>query len=127
MSYFYRMLLASLLAAFLIGFTGCGEKKQTQDDHKAPLVAQNQNPAVIIDVRDKSEFADGHLEVALNIPTYMIGGDISKYVKNKSDQIILYCNTGNRANYVKQLLEGMGYANVTNGGGYRDMLAKGYK
>lgn len=72
--------------------------------------------AVIVDVRGPSEFAQGHVEGALNIP----GPDIARIadaVPDKSTPLFVYCLSGHRSGAAVRRLSQMGYANVTNMGG----------
>ena len=71
---------------------------------------------VIIDVREPFEYAEGHVEGALNIPPaeLMAGPDKLTGVA-KDAEIIVYCRSGSRANASIQILRQMGYINLTNG------------
>lgn len=71
---------------------------------------------VIIDVLEPSEFANGHVTSAINIPpqSLMSGAPELKDVP-KDAEIIVYCRTGSRSNVAMNILKGMGYTNVTNG------------
>lgn len=46
--------------------------------------------AILIDVRSKQEYKEGHLENAINIPLYDFENNISK-IPNKESTIIVYC------------------------------------
>ena len=83
--------------------------------------------ALIIDVRSHDEFKGAHVQEAINIPHYLIARDISKHSTDKDKTFIVYCRTGNRSEMAKNALTRLGYTNVTNGGGYRDMLQMGFK
>ncbi len=50
---------------------------------------------VIVDVRDKSEYMEGHIPGAINIPEASFSSQSAKLDKNKT--IIVYCNAGNRS------------------------------
>ena len=77
-----------------------------------------------IDVRTEEEFAVGHLPEAVLIPYDDIANEIGKVTKNKNADIRVYCKVGGRAGIAKKSLEKMGYKNVTNAGGYKDILKK---
>ena len=77
--------------------------------------------SVIVDVRTQEEFDSGHIEGALHKPYDQIDAGISALLPDKSQHIILYCGSGRRAGIAKEKLESMGYSNVENGGGYKDM------
>ena len=68
----------------------------------------------LIDVRSNQEYEEGHLDGAINISMYNIEKEISNYVKNKNDLIILYCSSGGRSREAKKTLENLGYENVYN-------------
>lgn len=80
-----------------------------------------------IDVRTPEEFKEGHLEDAVNIPVDQIGARIGSVSPDKSAPVNLYCRSGRRSEAALQELKKMGYTNVTNHGGYQDLLQKGLK
>lgn len=67
---------------------------------------------MIIDVRTKEEYNDGHVEGAINIPVDVIEqNDLNG--ANKSDSIAVYCRSGGRAGMAKAILEKRGFTNVS--------------
>ena len=80
-----------------------------------------------IDVRTPEEFKEGHLKDAVNIPVDQIGARIGSVSLDKSAPVNLYCRSGRRSEAALQELKKMGYTNVTNHGGYQDLLQKGLK
>jgi phage shock protein E len=86
----------------------------------AGLWAADSKP-LIVDVRTEQEYQSGHIEGALHKPYDEIDAGISKLLPDKSQHIIVYCARGVRAGKAKETLEAMGYTNVENGGGYKDM------
>lgn len=71
---------------------------------------------VYIDVREPYEYADGHLDSAINIPLDLIEPNNQTLLDiDKSAQIVVYCRSGARAENAKSLLNSLGYQNVTNG------------
>lgn len=80
-----------------------------------------------IDVRTSEEFKEGHLKDAVNIPVDQIGARIGSVSPDKSAPVNLYCRSGRRSEAALQELKKMGYTNVTNHGGYQDLLQKGLK
>ena len=69
---------------------------------------------VIVDVREPYEYAYGHVAGALNIPLSQIVTSALTGVA-KDDELILYCNSGNRSGVAQQILASRGYKKVTNG------------
>lgn len=66
----------------------------------------------LIDVRSNQEFEEGHLNDAINIPSYNIKTQIAEKVQDKLSTIILYCSTGHRSEISRKILEELGYKNV---------------
>ena len=69
------------------------------------LELMKNNPVVIIDVRSKQEFAEGHFDGAINIPLCDIKKSIGSIVPNKNQIIILYCSEGIRSMKAKKILD----------------------
>ena len=71
---------------------------------------------VIIDVREPSEYQQGHVEGALNIPpAELLAGAKQLDDVAKDSELILYCRSGSRSNASIQILKKMGYTNLVNG------------
>lgn len=71
--------------------------------------------AFLVDVRSPSEFADGSVKGAVNIPVNQVSSQLSKF-KNKKN-IVVFCRSGARSSQAKSILEQNGFTNVINGGG----------
>ena len=82
---------------------------------------------VWIDVRSPEEFNEGHLQGAVNVPHEQIASQIARISPDKNAPVNLYCRSGRRAEVALQELKKLGYTNVTNHGGYQDLLNKGVK
>ena len=76
-----------------------------------------------IDVRTPAEYAAGHVRGAANIPVGQIDRRIGSLIDDKTASIWLYCTSGGRSARAKRVLEGMGYSNVRNIGGLREVRA----
>ena len=73
----------------------------------------------LIDVRSPVEFNQGALDEAVNMPI-----DHFQLLKDKIDNskpVLLYCRTGARSAMVKQYLEQLGFDEVHNIGGLREL------
>ncbi len=74
-----------------------------------------------IDVRTKEEYDKGHKEGALLFDIMdMMQGDFPEVPKD--EEIILYCESGNRAGMAKTLMEQAGFQHVTNAGSVEQYL-----
>jgi rhodanese-related sulfurtransferase len=86
----------------------------------AELVQQG---ALIIDVRTKGEFSDGHIQTSVNIPVDQLGKNLSK-IKDKNRHIITCCASGSRSAAAKGILTSNGFKNVYNGGSWNSLSSK---
>lgn len=68
--------------------------------------------AILLDVRSKQEYNEYHLEGAICIPTYEISNEISKIIEDKSQTIIVYCQSGGRSRKAIGFLKKIGYQNL---------------
>ena len=80
------------------------------------------NETFYVDVRTPTEFAQGSVKEAVNIPLDQIEKQLAKF-KNKKN-IVVFCRSGNRSSQAKVILEQNGFTNVTNGGTWEDVKAK---
>ncbi len=82
------------------------------------LVAEG---GVLLDVRTPEEYAEHHVDGAVNIPVGDLESrlaEIEKLTSNdKSKSIVVYCRSGGRASRAKTMLLSAGYEKVTNLGG----------
>ncbi len=67
---------------------------------------------VLVDVRSKSEYKDGHLPGAINIPLDQLTDKLNKIPKGKT--VIVVCASGNRSASGSKLLAQAGYEDVYN-------------
>ena len=77
--------------------------------------------ALLVDVRTPAEYAQGHLENALLIPHDQIAARAAELGDDKARPIVLYCRSGNRSSQAKKALEGLGFTDVRNAGGYEGL------
>ena len=78
------------------------------------LEEKQKNGAVIIDVRSSQEYDEGHINNAINIPYYEIKKNVNNVLKNKNQEIVLYCQTGFRSKQAYKKLIKLEYKNVYN-------------
>lgn len=85
------------------------------------------NPkAHFVDVREDSEWANGHAAGATHLGKGVIERDIEKAIPDKNAEIILYCGGGYRSLLAADSLQKMGYMNVASmDGGWRGWTDSG--
>jgi rhodanese-related sulfurtransferase len=81
----------------------------------------------LVDVREESEWGEGHLPGAKHLGKGVIERDIETAIPDKNAEIILYCGGGFRSALSADNLQKMGYKNVKSmDGGWRDWTERGY-
>ena len=73
----------------------------------------NREGAVVIDVRDSTEFRTGHVVGALNIPHTAIAERLSELQRYKDKPLVVMCKMGQHAGSVGVHLRKAGFINVT--------------
>ena len=121
-----KKLFIAVLSAAAIAvpfFASANTAPQTEQSAVQPEKAKG----VWIDVRSAEEFNAGHLQDAVNIPHDQILARIQAVSPDKNAPANLYCRSGRRAEAALNELKNAGYTNVTNHGGYEDLVKKGLK
>ena len=76
------------------------------------LKEKQKNGAEIVDVRSSQEYAEGHFKGAINIPYYQINKNVYNILKDKQQEIVLYCEAGVRSKQAYKKLLKLQYKNV---------------
>jgi rhodanese-related sulfurtransferase len=75
----------------------------------------------LVDVREESEWARGHIPNAIHLGKGIIERDIETAIPEKGATIVLYCGGGFRSALAADNLQRMGYSNVISmDGGWRE-------
>lgn len=116
-----------LLSSFI---AGCGRSnnvvEESKSDYKkisaqeAKSMMESDEEMIIIDVREESEYNEGHIKDSLLLPLGNIEKDIEKMAEDKDKTILLYCRSGRRSSEAATILTNLGYSNVYDFGGIID-------
>lgn len=104
-------------------------KKHVQEisvaEARARLAANPQ--AVLLDVREDSEWQAGHAAEATHLGKGILERDLETRFPDPRTEIIMYCGGGFRSALTCDAAQRMGYTNVRSLiGGYKGMLAAGW-
>jgi len=112
------------MATWLVGGLKTGNVRQISAETLHEMLSGTSG-FVLLDVRAPREFADNHIEGAINIPTAELR---SRYGELKPDKpSILMCSSGNRSSLGCSILLQHGFTNVINlAGGMTGYSAAGY-
>jgi len=82
---------------------------------------------VVVDVREKHEWNEGHIPGALHVPRGFLELQIEEAVPDTSKTVVLYCAGGVRSLIAGTTLQQMGYKDVISmSGGFGQWKANGY-
>lgn len=80
----------------------------------------------LVDVREESEYAAGHVPGAIHLGKGVIERDAEKKLPDAVAEVILYCGGGFRSALAADNLQKMGYTKVVSmDGGWRDWTQSG--
>jgi rhodanese-related sulfurtransferase len=99
-------LVRSFLAAKLGGYTELSPQEAT--------LLMNHEEAVVVDIREPSEYKQGHIMGAINIPLGKLKERTYEIEKHKSHPIIVSCATGNRSHAACATLHKAGFEKLHN-------------
>lgn len=74
----------------------------------------NNEDAVVIDVRDSGEYKKGHISKAKNVPLASLNDKLDELGKHKEHAVLAYCSSGAQSNKACRLLQKAGFSNVHN-------------
>jgi rhodanese-related sulfurtransferase len=96
-------------------------KELTVDDARARL---KENPqAMLMDVREDTEWAKGHAAEAVHLGKGILERDLESVVTDCDREVIMYCGGGFRSVLTAQVAQKMGYKNVFSlKGGYKALV-----
>ena len=102
-------------------------KKEITDISPQDTAAKlERGEAVLVDVRNKEEWDEGHIHGAIHMSRGTIELEIEEKVPDTNAMIICHCGGGGRGALATQSLEKMGYKNVCNmAGGLKAWKAAG--
>ncbi|MDI9242881.1 rhodanese-like domain-containing protein [Ruminococcus sp. YH-rum2234] len=107
--------------------TGCGGKNVEKNTYqqisqdKAKQMMEEQEDAIVLDVREKEEYETGHIPGAVLLPLGTIDEDSAASVIPKKDSVVLvYCRSGRRSKQASQALAELGYTQIYEFGGIND-------
>ena len=124
--YLVRLVLSLLVSIGAVLLCSCAEKaevanhvttqiiKDVTAQEAYTLIQENQGNAdfIIIDVRTHQEFADGHIENAINTDFHSetFKNEIDKLDRNK--KYLIYCRSGNRSRGALNIMVELGFREV---------------
>ena len=122
----FRTILWIGICAIVVTMTvGCQKKKTEEETVQYQQISQEEaknimdtdDSILILDVRTKSEYAEGHIKDAVLMPYDEIEDLAESEFTDKGQKILVYCRSGNRSKVAAQMLANLGYTDVMEFGG----------
>lgn len=127
-----KPLLIIILSVGLMS-TACSQQKKEQSEGSIPLITADSlkasmgNPKIVIlDVRTPEEFAEGHVQGAVNVDyrSADFAAKVDKLDKTKSYEV--YCKSGRRSGESVKLMKEKGFNAASVTGGILEWQSKGF-
>jgi adenylyltransferase/sulfurtransferase len=100
--------------------------ERSVDEVKAMLDADGHRP-LLVDVREREEFREGHLAGALSLPRGFLELRAEDVLPDKGTSLVAYCAAGTRSLLAAKMLRDMGYERVVSmAGGYNAWKGSGH-
>ncbi len=110
------LVLLAVLSGFMLIWPSIGGRlsgvKQVGPQEAVRLF--NHEDALVLDVREDSEYRDGHIPKAKHIPLRQLKARTKDLEKYKDKPIVAVCRTGNRSSHACRMLRQAGFERVHN-------------
>jgi len=111
----------AIAAALLTALAACSKVPGVDVKQGAALQSQG---ALMIDVREPSEYAQGHAPGTQLIPLGQLQQRLSELVAHKDKPVVLICRSGNRSSQAQEILARAGFTQAINVEGGMNAWAK---
>ena len=121
-----KKLVFLFLAVMML--TACGQDKENDQGavyvnitaEEAKQIMDSQEGYIILDVRTKEEYDQGHIPGATQISHEEIAEKAEDVLTDKDQLILVYCRSGRRSKIAAEALVELGYTNIKEFGGIID-------
>ena len=121
MHHVFFLCFALLIPIVFLG--GCGSSASEAYHKITPEAGREmimKDHITVIDVREPSEYSEGHVPTAKLIPLGTIDASITEKLPDKKAPVIVYCRSGVRSKKAATKLVELGYTDVRDMGGILD-------
>ena len=121
-----KKLIFLLLAVMML--TACGQETEKDQGavyvnitaEEAKQIMDSEEGYIILDVRTREEYDQGHIPGAIVIPHEEIAEKAEDVLTDKDQLILVYCRSGRRSKIAAEALVELGYTNIKESGGIID-------
>ena len=120
-----KMIFVLLLVVLL---TACGQTAPKEPEAvyvnitaaEAKQIMDTEENYIILDVRTREEYDQGHIPGAILIPDTEVATKAEAVLTDKDQLLLVYCRSGRRSKLASQILVDLGYTNIKEFGGIID-------
>ncbi|MDY3772054.1 MAG: rhodanese-like domain-containing protein [Candidatus Faecousia sp.] len=117
-----------LILGLLLLLTACSSPTKNNQEmiflnitaEEARKLMDSEKDRIILDVRSREEYDQGHIPGAILIPDTEIEAKAADLLPDKDQLILVYCRSGRRSKLAAQSLADLGYTNIREFGGILD-------
>ena len=117
-----------LILGLLLLLTACSSPTKNNQEmvflnitaEEARKLMDSEKDRIILDVRTREEYDQGHIPGAILIPDTEIEAKAADLLPDKDQLILVYCRSGRRSKLAAQSLADLGYTNIREFGGILD-------
>ena len=117
-----------LILGLLLLLTACSSPTKNNQEmvflnitaEEARKLRDSEKDRIILDVRSREEYDQGHIPGAILIPDTEIEAKAADLLPDKDQLILVYCRSGRRSKLAAQSLADLGYTNIREFGGILD-------
>jgi len=121
-----KKLIFLLLAVMML--TACGQAEENDQEavyvnitaEEAKQIMDTEEGYIILDVRTREEYDEGHIPGAILISHEEIAEKAEDVLTDKNQLILVYCRSGRRSKIAAEALVELGYTNIKEFGGIID-------
>ena len=121
-----KKLIFLLLAVMML--TACGQAEENDQEavyvnitaEEAKQIMDTEEGYIILDVRTREEYDEGHIPGAILISHEEIAEKAEQVLTDKDQLILVYCRSGRRSKIAAEALVELGYTNIKEFGGISD-------
>jgi phage shock protein E len=121
------IIILTVLTGSIMGYKMTSSDKIDVTPAEFQELLQDQK-GVVIDVRTKNEYDQGHLSIT-DAQYDFLSGEFQEQMDSfdKDETYYLYCRTGNRSGQAARIMLNEGFENVYNVGGFEDLAKNGFE
>ncbi|MEK6735845.1 MAG: rhodanese-like domain-containing protein [Pseudomonadota bacterium] len=106
--------IAAVFSGLMLLWTEVAQRGVKEIDARVAVQLINHQDAIVLDVRDDSDYAEGHLPNSKHIPTEKIEDRWTELQKFKEHPIVIIYRGGIRSSRVSSVLKKNGFTQVHN-------------